>query len=97
MKKIKDLKAWIEGYEDVERAVDDLEVAFDFVKEGDMDEAELDAMYADAIDKIERLELRNMLRREEDALGVVLKINSGAGGTESQDWASMLMRQPSRR
>lgn len=92
MKKIKDLKAWIEGYEDVERAVDDLEVAFDFVKEGDMDEAELDAMYADAIDKIERLELRNMLRREEDALGVVLKINSGAGGTESQDWASMLMR-----
>ena len=92
MKKIKDLKAWIEGYEEVERAVDDLEVAFDFVKEGDMDEAELDAMYADAIDKIERLELRNMLRREEDSLGVVLKINSGAGGTESQDWASMLMR-----
>ncbi len=92
MKKIKDLKAWIEGYEEVEHAVDDLEVAFDFVKEGDMDEAELDAMYADAIDKIERLELRNMLRREEDSLGVVLKINSGAGGTESQDWASMLMR-----
>ena len=57
-----------------------------------MEEDELDSMYADAIDKIERLELRNMLRREEDKLGVVLKINSGAGGTESQDWASMLMR-----
>lgn len=92
MKKIKDLQAWIEGFGEVERAVDDLEVAFDFVKEGDMEETELDAMYADAIDKIEKLELRNMLRREEDKLGVVLKINSGAGGTESQDWASMLMR-----
>lgn len=92
MKKIKDLQAWIEGYEEVERAVDDLEVAYDFVKEEAMEEAELDTMYADAIDKIEKLELRNMLRREEDKLGVVLKINSGAGGTESQDWASMLMR-----
>ena len=92
MKKIKDLQAWIEGFGEVERAVDDLEVAFDFVKEGAMEETELDAMYADAIDKIEKLELRNMLRREEDKLGVVLKINSGAGGTESQDWASMLMR-----
>lgn len=92
MKKIKDLQAWIEGFGEVERAVDDLEVAFDFVKERAMEETELDAMYADAIDKIEKLELRNMLRREEDKLGVVLKINSGAGGTESQDWASMLMR-----
>ena len=52
----------------------------------------MDALYADAVGKIENLELRNMLRREEDKLGVVLKINSGAGGTESQDWASMLMR-----
>ncbi len=92
MKKIKDLQAWIEGYAEVEQAVDDLEVAFDFVKEGDMEEEELDSMYAEAIAKIEKLELRNMLRREEDKLGVVLKINSGAGGTESQDWAQMLMR-----
>ena len=57
-----------------------------------MEESEIDALYTSAIDKIEKLELRNMLRREEDKLGVVLKINSGAGGTESQDWASMLMR-----
>lgn len=92
MKKIKDLQAWIEGYAEVEQAVDDLDVAFDFVKEGDMEEEELDSMYAEAIAKIEKLELRNMLRREEDKLGVVLKINSGAGGTESQDWAQMLMR-----
>ncbi len=57
-----------------------------------IEEAELDELYADAVNKIENLELKNMLRREEDKLGVVLKINSGAGGTESQDWASMLMR-----
>ncbi len=73
-------------------AVEELTIAFEFVKEGEMDESELDALYASTIDKIERLELRNMLRREEDKLGVVLKINSGAGGTESQDWAQMLMR-----
>ena len=92
MKKIKDIQAWIDGYAEVEDAVDELSIAFEFVKDGEMDEAELDAIYANAIAKIEDLELRNMLRREEDKLGVVLKINSGAGGTESQDWASMLMR-----
>ena len=92
MKKIKDLQAWIEGYAEVADAVEELTIAFEFVKEGEMDESELDALYASTIDKIERLELRNMLRREEDKLGVVLKINSGAGGTESQDWAQMLMR-----
>ena len=92
MKKIKDLQAWIEGYAEVADAVDELSIAFEFVKDGDMEESELDALYASTIEKIERLELRNMLRREEDKLGVVLKINSGAGGTESQDWAQMLMR-----
>ena len=92
MKKIKDLQAWIDGYKDVEKAVDELSIGWDFHKEGLVEEAEVDAMYADALAKIETLELRNMLRREEDKLGVVLKINSGAGGTESQDWASMLMR-----
>ena len=92
MKKIKDLQAWIDGYKEVAAAVDELEIGFDFVKEGVIEESELDQMYAVAIEKIEKLELRNMLRREEDKLGVVLKINSGAGGTESQDWASMLMR-----
>lgn len=92
MKKIKDLQAWVDGYKEVESAVDELQLAFDFIKEGLVEESELDAMYATVLDKIEALELRNMLRREEDKLGVVLKINSGAGGTESQDWASMLMR-----
>ncbi|MCM1070016.1 MAG: peptide chain release factor 2 [[Clostridium] fimetarium] len=92
MKKIKDLQAWVNGYRDVEVAVDELANAWDFYKEELVSEEELDAFYADAIAKIEALELRNMLRREEDSMDVVIKINSGAGGTESQDWASMLMR-----
>ncbi|MDE5811823.1 MAG: peptide chain release factor 2 [Muribaculaceae bacterium] len=92
MKKIKDIKAWIEGYEQVEALVDELALSFDFYKEELVTEQEVDDLYARAIEAIEALELRNMLRREEDHLGVVLKINSGAGGTESQDWASMLMR-----
>ena len=62
------------------------------MKEGLIEEAELDDIYARAVALIENLELHNMLRQEEDKLGVVLKINSGAGGTESQDWAQMLMR-----
>jgi len=92
MRKIKTLKMWIEKCAEVEDAVGEVEVGFDFVKEGVLSEEELDALYADAIDKIEKLELRNMLRREEDKLSAIMKINSGAGGTESQDWASMLMR-----
>jgi peptide chain release factor 2 len=92
MKKIKDLQGWIKGYEEVEKIVDELQLSFDFYKEELVSEQEVDDLYAAAIEKIEDLELRNMLRREEDKLGVVLKINSGAGGTESQDWASMLMR-----
>lgn len=92
MKKIKDIQAWIDGYEEIEKAVDELQLAFDFIKEGLVEESELDAMYADTIGKIESLELRNMLRREEDRMDAVIKINSGAGGTESQDWAQMLMR-----
>ncbi|MCM1520091.1 MAG: peptide chain release factor 2 [Lachnoclostridium sp.] len=92
MKKIKDLQAWIEGYEEIDKLTEELQLAWDFLKEGLVEEAELDSIYANTLEKIEALELRNMLRREEDKLGVVLKINSGAGGTESQDWASMLMR-----
>lgn len=92
MKKIKDLQAWVKGYEEVDAAVEEVMTALDFLKEGLVEEEELDSLYADAIDKIEKLELRNMLRLEEDKLGVVLKINSGAGGTESQDWSEMLMR-----
>ena len=92
MRKIKELHFWIDNYTALEKQVEELQLAFDFVKDELITEEELDAQYATVLEATEKLELRNMLRREEDKLGVVLKINSGAGGTESQDWASMLMR-----
>jgi len=92
MKKIKELHFWIDNYTAVAKLVEELQLSFDFIKEGLVTEEETDSLYARTIEAIEKLELRNMLRREEDKLGVVLKINSGAGGTESQDWAQMLMR-----
>ncbi len=92
MKKIKDLKKWVEAYNDVKSAVEELAIAFDFVKEDLVTEEEVDAAYAKAVEIIENVELKNMLRQEEDKMGCVLKINAGAGGTESNDWASMLMR-----
>ena len=92
MRKVKTLHYWIDGFDEVDKAVDELTLGFDFVKEEVISEDELDVMYADTVAKIEHLELRNMLRNEEDKLSAVLKINSGAGGTESQDWAQMLMR-----
>ena len=86
------LRFWIDSSKEVEQALGEVEVGFDFVKEGVISEEELDNLYSVAKDKIEKLELRNMLRGEEDKMDAILKINSGAGGTESQDWASMLMR-----
>ena len=92
MKKIKSLRNWINGCEEVELAVDEVATGFDFVKEGLVEEAEVDTLYNKAMALLEKLELRNMLRHDEDKMDAILKINSGAGGTESQDWASMLMR-----
>ena len=92
MKKVKDLQRWIDDYTEIQKEVEELTLAFDFLKEGLVEEEEIDGIYASVMEKIEALELRNMLRREEDKLGVVLKINAGAGGTEAQDWAQMLMR-----
>jgi peptide chain release factor 2 len=92
MKKIKSLRNWINGCEEVELAVDEVATGFDFVKEGLVEESEVDALYTKALTMLEKLELRNMLRHDEDKMDAILKINSGAGGTESQDWASMLMR-----
>ena len=92
MKKIKSLHFWIDSCKEMESAVDETVLGVDFVKEGVLTEDELDELYANALQKIEKLELRNMLRHEEDKMDAILKINSGAGGTESQDWAQMLMR-----
>ena len=92
MKLVRELKYWISSYQEVKSATDELQLAFDFAKEGIVSETEVDTNYSHALLLIEELELKNMLRREEDQLGAVLKINAGAGGTESQDWASMLFR-----
>ena len=92
MKKVKGIEKWILGYKDVKQKVDELQLAVDFYKDELVTEEEVDADYASAIKAIENLELMNMLRQKEDPMDCVMKINSGAGGTESQDWASMLMR-----
>ena len=92
MKIVRELKFWINAYNEVKSAAEELELAFDFIKDGIVTEEEVQNNYDHAISLIEDLELKNMLRREEDKLGAVLKINAGAGGTESQDWASMLFR-----
>ena len=92
MRKVKSLEKWISGYKEVHMLTEELELAFDFHKEGSVSEEEVDEAYALAIESVEALELKNMLRQEEDSMDCVLKINSGAGGTESQDWSSMLMR-----
>lgn len=92
MKVVRELKFWLNAYNEVKAAVDELQLAYDFMKEDVVSEEEADVIYAKALKIIEDLELKNMLRREEDQLGAVLKVNAGAGGTESQDWASMLFR-----
>ena len=92
MKLVKGLEKWIKGYEKVQTLAGELETAFDFYKEELVTEQEVDELYARTLAAVEDLELKNMLRREEDPMDAVLKINSGAGGTEAQDWAQMMMR-----
>ena len=92
MKKVKGIEKWIKGYDNCNTLREELELSFDFYKDEMVTEEEVDAAYDKAVKAIEDLELMNMLRQKEDPMDCVLKINSGAGGTESQDWASMLMR-----
>jgi peptide chain release factor 2 len=92
MKKIKELKFWIEKYNQVNQATEELKLAFDFYKEAIVSEQDVDDAYQVAMDLIGNLEMKNMLSAEEDKMGAIIKIVSGAGGTESQDWASMLLR-----
>ncbi|OGX81618.1 peptide chain release factor 2 [Hymenobacter coccineus] len=89
---MKAIKTWTDDFEAVQQAVADVEVLFDFYKEGDATEAELQAEFDGAQQKVEALEFKRMLSDEEDQLPAVIEINPGAGGTESQDWAEMLMR-----
>lgn len=92
MRKVKNIEKWIKSYDTVRMQADELQLAFDFYKDQLVTEEEVDENYARVVESIETLELKNMLRQEEDPMECVMKINSGAGGTESQDWAEMLMR-----
>jgi len=92
MKNLRSKKKWVEDYNKASDFAEELQVAYEFFKEGALSEEELDAAYNAANSLIEDLEFRNMLSDEGDSMSAVLQITAGAGGTESCDWASMLMR-----
>lgn len=92
MKKVKTLKSWIQGFEGVRQATEELQLAFDYFHEQIVSETEVEQAYDKALKEVESLEMKNMLSHEEDQMSAVLKIVAGAGGTEAQDWADMLMR-----
>ncbi len=92
MRAIKQKKNITEAFDNVNSSVEDLAVMYDFFKQGEASEAEVEKHYQESLRMVEGLEFKRMLGAEEDVMGAVLNINSGAGGTESQDWAEMLMR-----
>ena len=92
MKQLQNKKKWIEKYNSAKDSYDELNVLLDFYEEGEGSEAEVDQACQNTLNKIEDLEFLNMLSEEEDKLDAIININPGAGGTESQDWAEMLMR-----
>ncbi len=96
MRKIRTIKVWTDGFKKVNEAVEDFLVLYEFFEMEEASEEEVDQSHTDTLTLIEELEAKNMLRNEEDHLGAVLRINAGAGGTESNDWAEMLFRMYSR-
>ncbi|MBC6696675.1 peptide chain release factor 2 [Hymenobacter sp. BT190] len=92
LRDIKSVKVWTDDYEAVEQSVSNVEVLYDFYREGEATEAEIEQEFTAAQQAVEQLEFKRMLSDEEDQLSAVIDINPGAGGTESQDWAEMLMR-----
>ena len=86
------MKTWTTAFDQINTGIDDLVVLYDYFKEGEASEKDVEVQYDLCLSMIDDLEVRNMLRKEEDQLGAILKINAGAGGTESNDWASMLLR-----
>lgn len=92
MRKIKELKNWVEGFDGVKTALEELQLAIDFYREEAVTEEEVNIAYQHALEQVETLEMKNMLSKEEDRMGAVIKIVAGAGGTEAQDWAEMLFR-----
>lgn len=92
LKRMRSKKYWIDSYEQLKSNLEDVKVLIEFYTSGEATEAEVESTFKSAEQKLEELELKNMLSAEEDALSAVLQITAGAGGTESCDWASMLMR-----
>lgn len=92
MKIISSIKIWTDGFSDVDRHMEDLLVLYDFFEADEATEEDIEQQFNTTLGLIEALEVKNMLRKEEDKLGALLRINAGAGGTESNDWAEMLMR-----
>lgn len=96
MKKIRGVKLWTDGFKKVDQSIEDFLILYEFFEAGEATEEETDKAYSECRIRVEELEAKNMLRNEEDRLGAVLKINAGAGGTESNDWADMLFRMYTR-
>ena len=92
LKEISSIKAWVADYYKAAELNDELQVVNEFQQSGDATEAELDEAYNKTMEAVEKLEFKNMMRDEEDSFDAILNINSGAGGTESCDWAEMLLR-----
>ena len=92
MKQLRTLKKWVSDYEIIKQGIDDLEVLMEFEESGDAEAVEVNSQYESSLELLEALEFRNMLSDEGDDLSAVLQITAGAGGTESCDWAEMLMR-----
>jgi peptide chain release factor 2 len=92
MRSIREKKSWVTDFESAKTLFEDLEVIYEFFKEGEVPQENLARRYDKALSAIEKLEFKNMLSDEGDSLSAVLQITAGAGGTESCDWASMLMR-----
>ncbi|WP_253471284.1 peptide chain release factor 2 [Flavobacterium sp. HSC-61S13] len=92
VKNLRSKKKWVEGYQAAQNSLEELQVLLDFYASGDVDESEVTEHYQETIAIIEDLEFKNMLSDEGDSLSAVIQITAGAGGTESCDWAAMLMR-----
>ncbi len=92
MQLIRSIKVWTDSFDELTKTTEDLQVLFEFFEMEEATEEEVSNQFDKAMEQVEQLETKNMLRNEEDKLGAVLRINAGAGGTESNDWADMLMR-----
>lgn len=92
MKDINSQKFWVDMYDKAHTAYEDLEVLFEFYEEGEVTEEELDERYEQTVEIFEDIEFRTTLNEPEDEMSAILEINAGAGGTEANDWAGMLMR-----